>query len=144
MTRNQRIALSISAGLWVVWGLVHILAAFLIVPVDASTAIGNIADAVDKSTLVMDYPPALKGILSQHGFNLGWIGLTTLVGAVFIARGNPTAIWVTALVGGMADVGYFLFIDIPGYSHFVPGTLMTIFSGSAIVLSGWVWLTRRA
>lgn len=143
MTKAQRAALKGAAILWVIWGAVHVLAAVLIIPVDPQTAIGNIADAVDPATLVADYPDALSGILSQHGWNLGWIGATTIVGAVFIWRGSMTAIWVTALVGGMADVGYFLFVDLPGYANFVPGTLMTIISATAIVLSFSVWFTNR-
>ena len=30
-----------------------------------------------------------------------------------------------------------------GLVHFFPGRLMTLFSASAILLSGWVWLTNR-
>ena len=55
-----------------------------------------------------------------------------------------TAIWVTALVGGMADIGYFVFLDRPGFVNVIPGTLMTVFSATAIVLSGWVWFSHRA
>lgn len=49
------------------------------------------------------------------------------------------AIWVTALVGGMADLGYLLSAAPPGYANLVPGTVMTFISGSAIILSLWVW-----
>ena len=65
-----------------------------------------------------------------------------VIGAILIWRQNMTAIWVTAMLGGLADIGYFVFLDIPGYVNFMPGTLMTIFSGSAIVLSFWVWWTH--
>jgi hypothetical protein len=52
---------------------------------------------------------------------------------------------LAALVGGLADAGYFLFLDLGGFVHFVPGSVMTIFSGSAILLSFWsVWSARRA
>lgn len=54
-----------------------------------------------------------------------------------------TEIWVTAMVGGLADVGYLLFVDLPGYVNFFPGTVMTLISASAIVLSFWVWLPHR-
>lgn len=47
------------------------------------------------------------------------------------------------MVGGLADLGYLLFLDIAGYVSFVPGTVMTIFSATAILLSGWVWLATR-
>lgn len=94
--------------------------------------------------MATDYPAELSGILSQHGWNLGWFGLTTVVGAHFIWRGQMTAIWVTGLVGGLADAGYFLFIDLPGYANFLPGTLMTLVSGSAILISFGVWLQNRS
>ncbi len=54
---------------------------------------------------------------------------------MLIWRANVTAIFVTALIGGLADLGYFLFMDLAGYVNFVPGTVMTIVSSTAIVLS---------
>ncbi|MEM9989869.1 MAG: hypothetical protein AAF723_10160, partial [Pseudomonadota bacterium] len=62
--------LKISAGLWVVWGLVHMFAGVLTMASDTPTAIGNIADAVDRTTLAMTYPDAAGAIINQHGFNL--------------------------------------------------------------------------
>lgn len=144
MTKNQMLALKIAAVLWVLWGLVHMFAGGITIIREPSAGFAGIADAVDASLLVADYHPAVAGILNQHGFNLLWIGLATLIGAVFIWRANMTAIWVTAMVGGLADVGYFLFLDLPGFVNFVPGTVMTIFSASAIVLSFSVWLPSRS
>ena len=54
-----------------------------------------------------------------------------------------TAAWVAALTGGMADIGYFVFMDLGGYVNFMPGGLMTYVSASAILLSGWVWFQTR-
>ena len=136
-------ALKVAAVLWVIWGLVHMLAGVMIISQDASGGFAAIADAIDPAALVADYHPAVGGILNQHGFNLLWIGLTTIVAAVFIWRVNTTAIWVAALTGGLADVGYLLFVDFPGYVNFIPGTLMTIISASAVALSFWAWFTMR-
>ncbi len=33
--------------------------------------------------------------------------------------------------------------DLGHFVNFVPGTVMTIFSGSAIVLSAWAWLSNH-
>ncbi|MEM9839076.1 MAG: hypothetical protein AAF830_07970 [Pseudomonadota bacterium] len=141
MTANHRLALRIASVLWVIWGLVHVLAGVLVIPVDAASGFQAIADAVDPAEIEHDYHPAVAGILKQHAWNLAWGGSATIVGAFFIWRGNTTSIWVTAMVGGLLDVGYFVFLDIPGFVHFVPGTLMTIVSSSAILLSFWVWWT---
>ena len=110
---------------------------------DASGGFSAIADAVDSALLQADYHPAVGGILNQHGWNLGWFGVATIIGAIFIWKGNLTAIWVTGMVGGLADLGYLFFVDFPGFVNFFPGTVMTFISGSAIALSFWVWLTTR-
>jgi hypothetical protein len=143
MTQTQITALKIASGLWVVWGLVHMLAGVMTIIQAPSEGFAAIADAVDGALLVADYHPAVGAVLNQHGFNLLWIGLATIIGAVFIWRRNQTAIWVTGMVGGLADVGYLLFVDLPGYVKFVPGTVMTLISASAIMLSFWVWLSNR-
>ncbi|MEL6359660.1 MAG: hypothetical protein AAFR21_01140 [Pseudomonadota bacterium] len=143
MTDRQRLALKVAAVLWVIWGLVHMLAGIIVIPADASAGFQAIADGVDPDLLEADYHPAVGGILNQHGWNLFWGGLVTIIGGVFIWRQNLTAIWVTGMVGGLLDVGYLVFVDIPGYVNFVPGTVMTIVSGTAVVLSFWVWLSNR-
>ena len=143
MTTSHSLALKIAAGLWVIWGLVHTLAGVIVLSSDPSGGFQAIADAVEPAVLQAEYHPAVGGILNQHGWNLAWFGIATIIGAVFLWRGNITAIWVTGMVGGLADVGYLLFVDLPGYVHFLPGTVMTIVSGSAIALSFWVWLSVR-
>jgi len=139
MSNTQLNLLKVAAILWVIWGLVHMLAGFIIIPADASGGFEAIADAVPAEDLQAEYHPAVGGVLNQHGWNLLWGGFVTVVGAIFIWRRNTTAIWVTAMIGGLLDFGYFVFVDIPGYVHFIPGTLMTLVSSSAIILSFWVW-----
>ncbi len=143
MSQTHSLALKAAAVLWVIWGLVHMLAGLIVIPADAAGGFAVIADAVDSNALAAAYHPAVNGILDQHGWNLLWGGLVTIIGAVFIWRRNFTAIWVTGMVGGLLDLGYLVFVDIPGFVNFVPGTVMTIVSGSAIALSFWVWLSNR-
>lgn len=132
-----------AAALWVVWGLVHVLAGVMCITLPTSEAIAGVADAVDPATLAMGYPAAAGAIVKQHGWNLGWIGLTTIVCGVAMWRPRRWAVGLAALVGGLADVGYFVFIDLAGFAKFVPGTVMTIVSASAIVLS-FVAIARHA
>ncbi len=51
--------------------------------------------------------------------------------------------FLAALVGGLADVGYFLFLDLGGYVKFAPGTVMTIFSSVAIITSFVAYFTDK-
>ncbi|MEO0440132.1 MAG: hypothetical protein AAF067_04565 [Pseudomonadota bacterium] len=127
--------LRISAILWVIWGLVHAFAGIMTISLDTPSAIAGIADAVDPSTLEMAYPDAAGAIINQHGFNLLWIGIVTFIGGLIIWRESVTAIFVTALIGWTTDLGYFIFVDMGGYVNFVPGTVMTIISTAAVILS---------
>ena len=137
------IALKISAFLWVIWGVVHILAGVLtmsfVLSGNISKGFSGIADAINPSTLNLDYPDAVGAILGQHGFNLLWAGMTTLICAYFIGRKSTNAIFLAAIVGGLVDLGYFLFLDLGGYVNFVPGTVMTLVSSSAIILSFYAY-----
>lgn len=143
MTDSQSLALKFAAVLWVIWGLVHTLAGVMVLTSDATGGFQAIADAVDPVVLTADYHASVEGVLNQHGWNLGWFGIATTIGAILIWRKNITAIWVTGMIGGLADVGYLLFVDFPGYVNFVPGTIMTFISASAVALSFWVWLSVR-
>jgi hypothetical protein len=143
MKSSFTILLRISAVLWIVWGLVHFLAGVLIMSGEPTAGFQAIADGVAPETLEMDYPAAVGGVLNQHAWNLAWGGLVTIIGAVLIWRKNMTAIWVTAMIGGLLDLGYFIFIDMGGFSLFVPGTIMTIISSLAIILSLFVWFPSR-
>lgn len=128
-----------AAILWIIWGLVHIFAGVMtmkgILTGDISASVSGIADAVDPSTLQMDYSEASGAIIGQHGFNLFWIGIVTFVCAFYVWKGNRNAIFLAAITGGLADLGYFLFMDLGGFVRFVPGTVMTIVSATAIILS---------
>ena len=67
----------------------------------------------------------------------------TTVGAFFIWRASSFAIVVTALIDGFAYMGYFVFLDIGGFVNFMPGTVMTIISATAIMLSMAVYVQIR-
>ncbi|MEO0669859.1 MAG: hypothetical protein AAFZ99_18245 [Pseudomonadota bacterium] len=127
--------LRIVTVLWVIWGLVHMLAGVLTIAQVAPASVSGIADAVDPAVFHEPFHAAADALINQHGFNLLWIGAFTVVGGVFIWRGSATWLLFTAVVGGLTDVGYFVFMDLGGYVGFFPGTVMTIVSASAIVLS---------
>lgn len=141
MNASYGLLLKIAAVLWVVWGLVHMFAGVMTISQDAAGAVAGIADAVDPALIAHDYHPAVGAVLNQHGFNLLWIGAFTVVGGVYIWRQSVTAIFMTAIVGWVTDLGYFLFMDLGGFVNFVPGTVMTIISSAAVVLSFVAYFT---
>lgn len=145
--KKHAVLLKVAAVLWLVWGLVHILAGVMtmkgILTGDISASVAGIADAVDPTSLQLAYPEAAGAIIGQHGFNLFWIGIVTTICAFYVWRGNKNAIFLAALTGGLADLGYFLFMDLGGFVKFVPGTVMTLVSASAIILSFYVYYSRE-
>ncbi len=145
--KNLSILLKVSAILWIIWGLVHVLAGVLtmkgVLSNDISSSVAGISDAIDPSTLQMNYPKAAGAIIGQHGFNLFWIGIVTFICAFYVWNGNKNAIFLAAITGGLADLGYFLFMDLGGFVNFIPGTLMTIISSLAIILSFYAYYKNK-
>ncbi|WP_299519360.1 hypothetical protein [Winogradskyella sp.] len=146
--KNLALLFKISTILWIIWGLVHVLAGVMtmrgILTDDITASVAGIADAVDPDTLRVDYPKASGAIIGQHGFNLFWIGVVTFISAFYVWKGNKNAIFLAAITGGLADLGYFLFMDLGGYVKFMPGTVMTIVSSFAIILSFYAYFKTKA
>jgi len=137
--KNVNVLFKTSAILWLIWGLVHILGGVLTVKGalsnDMSSALLGIADNSSPEAVTMEYSAAATAVLGQHGFNLLWIGIVTFLSGIFVWKGNRNAIYLAAICGGLADLGYFLFLDLGGFVKFIPGTLMTIVSALAILTS---------
>ncbi|MGI9628216.1 MAG: hypothetical protein ACR2QM_15390 [Longimicrobiales bacterium] len=135
-----------SAVLWSVWGAFHLFVGgfllFLLSAGRVDEAMHGIAGQVELATLGIDYPFAVVATLKQHAFNLGWFGLVTLVASPGVWRGNLPAVALCAIVGGLGDVGYFVFIDLADLAV-PPGPQMTWISGTAVVLSAVAWLRVR-
>lgn len=110
---------------------------------DIIASVSGIADAVNPERLEMDYPKATGAIIGQHGFNLFWIGMVTFTSAFFVWKGNRNAIFLAAITGGLADLGYFLFMDLGGFVKFIPGTVMTIVSFLAISTSLYAYFKSK-
>ncbi|MEM7681341.1 MAG: hypothetical protein AAF288_05230 [Planctomycetota bacterium] len=127
--------LRVSAVLWALWGLVHIMAGVvtlhLLLGGKTAEAVQGITAKVPLEELAGDYHSGVTAVLSQHAMNLAWFGLVTLVAAPFIWKGRKAAIYIAALVGGMADLAYFIFIDLGGFAA-PPGPQMTYICASAI------------
>jgi len=141
MTSNSALLLKISAVLWVIWGLVHMFAGIMTITLDTPADVAGIADAVDPALLVGDFHPAVGAVINQHGFNLLWIGTFTVIGGYFVWKQSIVMIFMTAIVGWVTDVGYFIFMDLGGFVNVMPGTVMTIVSSAAVILSFFAYFT---
>lgn len=126
----------VSAVLWVIWGIVHIFGGLVTLRLNLSgrtaEAFNGIVSKVPAEELAGDYHPGVAAVLSQHGMNLAWFGAVTLIAAPFVWKRNRVAFYTAMLVGGMADLAYFIFIDLGGFATF-PGPQMTYICATAIV-----------
>lgn len=126
-----------SAILWAIWGLVHILAGVVtlnhILPGRTAEAVQGITSKVPLDELQHEYHPAVSAVLSQHAMNLAWFGLVTVIAAPFVWKRKAAAVYIASLVGGLADLAYFIFIDLGGFATF-PGPQMTYICAAAIAL----------
>lgn len=132
-----------SSVLWIIWGVVHIFfgvfTVYLVLNNDTSRVVSEIANAVSPELLKMDYPDAANALLGQHGWNLIWFGVVTLIAGFYVWNGNKKAIFLAAIIGGLADLGYFFFMDLGGYVTFFPGTLMTVIALAAVLSSFYAY-----
>ena len=141
--RNLSLILKASAILWIIWGVAHV--AFGVFGLngfmagDAAATMKAMVGGADPASLEVDYPAAAVALLNQHSWNLLWFGLFTTVGGVMIWRASAVAVVMTAIVGGAADAGYFMFVDLGGFAA-PPGPQMTWISASAILLSMFVYV----
>ena len=136
-----------SSVLWIIWGIVHMFFGVFILYLmsigDTSRIVSEVANNVSPELIKMDYPAAANALYGQHGWNLLWFGIVTTIAGFYVWKGNKNAILLAAIIGGLADFGYFLFMDLGGYVTFFPGKLMTYIALGAIVTSFYAHFKLR-
>jgi hypothetical protein len=103
----EKIAAKLGAVLYVCWGLLHFTAAY----------------GVFK--LAQNSPPAVaQGRLMQTAFYLAAFATAAIMIAITLNwRNDRFGFWVNALMVGIADIPFILFVLIPGYAPWWPGLL---------------------
>jgi hypothetical protein len=110
----------IGAAFYILWGVLHLLG------------------ALNGFRLAGDLDPGLiQGKLFQHAWNTGLFGAFGLTVAVLLNwKNSRTGYWLNLLVLGVTDLGYVLFVVLPGYVSPVEG-----WSGPVLWLLGAVFTT---
>ncbi len=108
-----------AAGLYVVWGLLHIQAAY-----DAFLLGTSFNQGI------------IQGKIFQDAWNLLFFGLFSIVVASrFNWKNSRLGYWLNIVVVSVADIGFIIFVLIPGNMAFFPGILGPIFWVSAVIFS---------
>jgi len=101
----------IGAGSYVIWGLLHIVA------------------AIDEFTVGKGLEPGLvHGKINQGAWDLLFFALFAIVVAVkYNWKNDPLGYWLNLIVVSAADIGFIIFVLFPGYVTFFPGILGPVF-----------------
>ena len=92
--------------LYVLWGLLHLFAAFQVFKLGSSQG-----------------PGMVQGRIYQNAWNLAYFAIFVIVIAVvYNWKNSPLGYWLN-LKASITDIGFILFILVPGYFPLRPGIL---------------------
>ena len=135
---NISLLFKISSALWVAWGVFHFVLGvgliYLFSLGSEALSIDMVANDPLWAGLFKTDDPMVTAHLRNYSWGIGWYGLVTTMGAYFVWKEKAEAIFLCAIVGGLADTGYFMFVDLAGFAPPI-GKAMTYISASAIILS---------
>jgi hypothetical protein len=103
----EKIAAKLGAVLYVCWGLLHFTAAYGVLKL-AGNSPGAMAQARLMQTAV--YLAAFAAAAIIFAITLNW-------------RNNQFGFWINAVMVGIADIPFILFVLVPGYVPWWPGLL---------------------
>jgi hypothetical protein len=116
----EKIAAKVGAALYVCWGLLHFTAAY----------------GVFK--LAQNSPPSMtQGRLMQTAFYLTILAAAAIVIATTLNwRNDRIGFWVNAVMVGLADIPFILWVLVPGFAPWWPGLLGPILWVAALLITG--------
>lgn len=121
----------VAAVLWAMWGLLHFVAGVSVVRTFASEVAG-VPESVVLSLMGDQLPFHVRRTLAEHSFNNMWFGLVVLIGSVLVWRGSRLGVFLCTIVGGLAQLGFTIFLVMPGLSNAV-GVTMTFIAACAAI-----------
>jgi len=109
----------IGSVLYVIWGLLHIIAAVQGFQLGASLE-----------------PGLVRGKINQGAWDLLFIALAGISFAVIYNwKNNRLGYWINLIMVSIADIGFIIFVLIPGYVDLFPGIIGPVFWISAAIFS---------
>ena len=97
----------LGAASYILWGLLHLQAARLVYLLGETLETGLI-----------------QGRLFQHAWNLLFLAIFGIVVAVILNwRNSRLGYWLNLIVVSVTDIGFIIFVLVPGYIPLVPGGL---------------------
>ena len=109
----------VGSVLYVLWGLLHIKAAY------------------DEFLLGASLEPGLvQGKINQGAWDLLAFALTSiLIAIIYNWKNSHLGYWLNLIVISVADIGFIIFVLLPGHVAFFPGILGPVFWISGAIFS---------
>lgn len=109
----------IGAVFYVLWGLLHLLAALQVYRLGSSLQ-----------------PGMVRGRIYQNAFNLAYFAVFVIViAAVYNWNDDRMGYWLNLITATITDIGFIFFILVPGYLPLRPGILGPALWMLAIIFS---------
>lgn len=101
----------IGAGLYIVWGLLHVAAAY------------------DEFTIGQGLEPGIVlGKINQGAWNLLFFAIVSIFIAIkYNWKNDPLGYWINLIMVSAADIGFLIFVLFPGYTTIFPSILGPVF-----------------
>jgi hypothetical protein len=109
----------IGSGLYVIWGLLHIVAAVQEFMLGTSLEFGLV-----------------QGKINQGAWELLFIALASIaIAVIYNWKNSVLGYWLNLVMVSIADIGFMLFVFLPGYVNFTTGILGPVFWISAVIFT---------
>jgi hypothetical protein len=109
----------IGAVFYIIWGLLHIVAAVQGFQLGASLE-----------------PGLVQGKINQGAWDLLFIALAGIsIAIIYNWKNSLLGYWLNLLIVSIADIGFIIFVLLPGHVDFFPGILGPVFWISAAIFS---------
>lgn len=109
----------IGSGLYVIWGLLHIVAAVQEFQLGASLEFGLV-----------------QGKINQGAWELLFIALASItIAVIYNWKSSRLGYWLNLLIVSIADIGFIIFVFLPGHVSLLTGILGPMFWLSVAVFS---------
>ena len=124
---KRDVVAQVSAVVYVLWGLLHLQAAFFVYKLGASLT-----------------PGVMQGRTFQNAWNLLFASIVAIAVALAMNwRNRHDGYWINAILVGLVDLGFIFFVLIPGYLPLWPGLLGPVTWLMAWTLSTVAYLQSR-
>lgn len=111
----------IGAIFYIIWGLLHFNAAYEVYQLGA-----------------LQSPAMVQGRLYQNAWNLAFFALAAIIVGVWLNwRNDRLGFWLNLLIVSVTDLGFVLFVLLPGHLPLIPGIVGPVFWILGAIFTAW-------